>query len=170
MTAFLALLRLVPTSVWFGLGAALALIAGAWALDHHGYERGAADVHIAWSLEHEAMQKALDVERARQAQVVEKVVVEYRDRVKIEKEKADAITQYVPIMVDRDCTLSGGFRVLHDAAATGALPEDPAGVARAAAPVEAPAVATTVAENYATCRADQARLTALQQLVKESSP
>lgn len=166
----LAFLRLVPWQVWAGLVAAAALVGAAWALDHHGYQRGAAEVHLAWDREHEAMQAALDREKQRQAEVVERIVVQYRDRVKIEKEKADAITQYVPIMVDRDCTLSGGFRVLHDAAATGALPEDPAGVARAAAPVEAPAVATTVAENYATCRADQARLTALQQLVKESSP
>jgi hypothetical protein len=167
MMAFLAL---VPRSVWLGLGAAALLVGAAWGLDHHGYQRGAAEVHVAWALEHEAMQKALDVEKTRQAQVVEKVVVEYRDRVKVEKEKADAITQYVPIMVDRDCTLSGGFRVLHDAAAAGALPEDPAGAARAAAPVEAPAVAATVAENYAACRADQARLTALQQLVKGIAP
>jgi hypothetical protein len=162
---FLALLRLVPTSVWLGLAAALAVMAGAWAIDHHGYNRGAAEVQIKWDKDRAELQAALEREKARQAQVVEKVVIEYRDRVKVIKEKGDEIVKAVPYYVRASCALPGGWRVLHDAAASGSFPEDPDGAIAAAEPVEGVAAAETVASNYAACRADQARLAALQQLL-----
>jgi predicted acylesterase/phospholipase RssA len=111
------------------------------------------------------LQAALEREKARQAQVVEKVVVEYRDRVKVIKEKGDEIVKAVPYYVRASCALPGGWRVLHDAAASGSFPEDPDGAIAAAEPVEGVAAAETVASNYAACRADQARLAALQQLL-----
>jgi hypothetical protein len=56
----------------------------------------------------------------------------------------------VPTYVSaNDCPLSPGFRVLHDAAAVGQLPE-PARIADAAA-VPAPEVAATVVANYGAC-------------------
>ena len=65
---------------------------------------------------------------------------------------------------DTDCALSGGFRVLHDAAAHGVIPQ-PAAIADAAS---APAadVADTVATNYGTCHQIAERLTALQAWVR----
>jgi hypothetical protein len=166
----LAFLRMVPTSVWIGLVAAIALLSGIWWLDHNGYERGASVVQAEFDAYRVAAEEALQKERARQARVVEKVVVEYRDRVKIVKEKGDEIIKEVPVLVHGDCNLTGGWRVLHDAAATGSLPDDPGRAAAAADPVEDTAAAETVAGNYAICRADQARLGALQQLLKGISP
>ncbi len=160
-------LKLVPTSVWIGLAAALALMVGVWAVDRNGYSRGSETVRAEWAKEREVYMAALEKEKARQAQVVERVVVEYRDRVKIVKERGDEIVREVEKLVSADsCPLPGGFRVLHDAAASGSLPDDPAGVAAIAAPVEAPAAAETVAGNYAACLANAAQLTALQDLVK----
>jgi hypothetical protein len=165
VTAILKLFGLVPASVWLGLGAALAVIAGAWSIDHHGYNRGAAEIQLLRDQEKVAYAAALEREKARQAQVVEKVRVEYVDRVKVIKEKGDEIVKAVPYYVRGSCALPGGWRVLHDAAASGSFPEDPDGAVAAAEPVEGVAAAETVAANYATCRADQARLAALQQLL-----
>jgi hypothetical protein len=73
----------------------------------------------------------------------------------------ETITKEVPVYVPSDApALPGGFRVLHDAAARGEVP-DPAGIPDAA-PVSAQVVAATVAENYGACLADQKRLIAFQ--------
>lgn len=84
-----------------------------------------------------------------------------------ERIKVVTVTQIkeVPTYVsDSDCPLSPGFRVLHDAAAAGELP-DPARIADAAA-VPAPALASTVVENYGACKETSERLDALQQWIR----
>lgn len=161
-----ALLKLVPTSVWVGIAAGLALIAAIWWVDDNGFDRGAASVQVKWDADKNRMAALLAREKARQSQVVEKVVVEYRDRIKVVKEKGDEIVKAVPYFVRSECELPAGWRVLHDAAAAGSFPDDPERAIAAAKPVESVAAAETVAANYASCRADQARLAALQQLVK----
>jgi hypothetical protein len=76
------------------------------------------------------------------------------------------ITKEVPVYVPFNApALPGGFRVLHDAAAQGQLP-DPARIADAAA-VPAQDAAGTVAENYGQCRADQLKLQGLQEWITE---
>ncbi len=75
------------------------------------------------------------------------------------------IIKEVPTYVSaNDCPLSPGFRVFHDAAANGELP-DPARIADAAA-VPAPAVANAVADNYGTCLENAKRLEGLQEWVR----
>ena len=163
----LAALGMVPRSVWIGIAAALALMAAIWAIDRNGYHRGVETEHAERMKERAAYADALAKEKERQATVVERVVVEYRDRVKVVKEKGDEVVREVEKLVPADaCPLPGGFRVVHDAAASGDLPEDPAGAAAAAAPVEAAAAAETVASNYAICRLEFEKLTALQNIVK----
>ncbi len=71
------------------------------------------------------------------------------------------IIKKVPIYVKADdCPMPGGFRVLHDAAANGTVP-DPAAVADAA-PAPAADVAATVADNYGTYFETAERLLGLQ--------
>lgn len=73
---------------------------------------------------------------------------------------------YVPVYVPTgSCPLPGGFRVLHDAAAQGLLP-DAAGIPDAAA-VAPDAAAETVVGNYGTCLENAARLDGLQEWVRE---
>lgn len=95
---------------------------------------------------------------------------------KVELKYAPALTQirtvtketvrYVPQFVRVDeCRLSGGFRVYHDAASQGLVP-DPARVPDAAA-VSAQVVAATVADNYGTCLANAKQLEGLQEWVTE---
>lgn len=167
----IALLRLVPTSVWVGIAAAIAVMAALWAVDRNGYSRGAAEVRAQWEMERaEQIARIAELEK-RNAQVVVKEVIKYRDRVKVVREKAEEVIREIPVLVPVDIpALPGAVRVLHDAAAGGELPDDPAGAARAAEAVEVPALVETVADNYAACRADAERLVALQNIVKGSMP
>lgn len=74
----------------------------------------------------------------------------------IEKE----VVRYVPADTP---PLPAGFRVLHDAAATGSLPGATPGAD--AGPVPAQEATATITANYGTCRADQLRLQYLQEWV-----
>lgn len=144
---------------WLLLGALLgALVLGyfAWA-DHIG------DVREGQVRAQYAKQaKAVDDARAaiappiaaRQEAAQEKIRTVFKTIIK-------EVPTYVSI---NDCPMSPGFRVLHDAAANGQLP-DAAGIADAAA-VPAPDVANTFAGNYQTCHANAARLTGLQDWVR----
>lgn len=99
----------------------------------------------------------------RQDKVTERVVVEYRDVVKVVKEKGEEVIREVEKLVPADgCVLDGGFRVLHDAAADGALPGASGRAHGSAAPVEQIAAAETVAGNYLVCHQNAEQLKALQ--------
>lgn len=113
-----------------------------------------------------AAEKEIAAVKAKQQDVITKTMVEYRDRIKIVKEKGDEIVKEVPVYVPMDSPLlSSGVRVFHDAAASGVLPDDPVRAIGAADPVETSTLLSTVAANYESCRADQERLAALQKLV-----
>src|SRR5690606_35052076 len=92
---------------------------------------------------------------------------EYVEVEKIIRVKGDTIVKQVPVYVPLDLPdLPGGFRRLHDAAASQeSLPDTPTD--DDGAPVSPQAVAATVADNYATCHQNAARLTALQGWVTE---
>jgi hypothetical protein len=90
----------------------------------------------------------------------------------VEVEKIRTVTsvirERVEVYVPSDTPdLPAGWRVLHDAAATGREPDPSASVGTDAAPVSAKDAAETVAENYGACREDQERLRLLQQYVKD---
>ncbi|CAG2092181.1 hypothetical protein XCY_003739 [Xanthomonas arboricola pv. juglandis] len=96
-----------------------------------------------------------------------KVVVEYVDRVQIVREAGATITREIPIYVtqkaDAACAIPAGFVRLHDAAASG----QPAGPSTGdpdapAAGITLSGIAGTVADNYTSCHATAAQLSALQ--------
>lgn len=93
---------------------------------------------------------AADLQAARAAQ-------RPRDRI-ITKE----VVRYETLPADRRCTLDGAWRLLHDAAATGA-PADTARVVAGDAPAVADAAALeTVAGNYESCRDAQQQVAGWQ--------
>ncbi len=103
-----------------------------------------------------------------QAVVSDKTVTKYVDRVQIVQGKSRAIIKEVKVYVKDDtCTLSGGFRLLHDSAANNELP-DPARIADAEA-VAVETVAETVFENYQACHVNSETLSSLQGWVREQS-
>lgn len=104
----------------------------------------------------------------RQDKVTERVVVQFRDRVQVVREKGEEVIREVEKLVPVDsCPLGGGFRVLHDAAADGALPSTPDGAHGPAAPVEQAAAAEVVAGNYVACHLNAEQLKALQAWVQK---
>lgn len=106
---------------------------------------------------------------ASQAQVTTSVVTEYAKQAPLVRERGNEIVKKVPIYVPSQtgpavCSLPNGWRVLHDAAASGELP-DPAASADAA-PTTAQDAATAVTSNYAACHINAEHLKALQSWVR----
>ncbi len=104
----------------------------------------------------------------KQAVVSDKTITQYVDRVQIVQGKSREIIKEVKVYVkDDNCTLSGGFRLLHDSAVYNELP-DSTRIADAET-VSVEAVAQTVIENYQACNVNSETLSSLQSWVKEQS-
>jgi hypothetical protein len=104
----------------------------------------------------------------------EHIVTRYVDRVHTIYVHGATLTQKVPIYVtahdDAACTVPLGFVRLHDAAAASTTLPDSAGAADARpSGLALSAVAGTVVDNYTTCHATAAQLTALQDWVRANS-
>ena len=106
-----------------------------------------------------------------QAQLSQRVVTEYVDRVRVVQERGNTIIKEVPTHVtataDAACPVPVGFVRVHNAAAQN-MPLDPApGNPDAPAPgVALSTVASTVTDNYTTCHTTAAQLSALQDWVR----
>ena len=104
--------------------------------------------------------------RKQQVLVTEKIVDHYHTVTVTQKVKDDVIqtqADSVPVL-----KLSRGFVRVHDAAANGEPAETAARVDDTAdSAVDTRTAAKTIATNYAACRQDQSRLSALQQWVAE---
>lgn len=143
------------------------VVFGMGMLEKDGYNRGWASRNKDAVKEAAKLQIALEAEKARKQQVVEKVITVFRDRIKIVKETSDAIVNAVPPPIDNPI-LSGNYRVLHDAAASGVVP-DPAkldGDIKAAATVDAVTFRTAVAKNYGICHQIEVQLLSAQDLLR----
>lgn len=131
------------------------------------YDAGKAKVQEDWDKSRAKGRKEVERLQAAAGKVEIKTVVEYRDRVKTIRLKGEEILREVEVFVPNgSCTLPGGFRLLHDAAAGNQPLPDPAAAADAA-PVDAQTAARTVASNYQQCHEDAARMTELQDYVYE---
>jgi hypothetical protein len=132
--------RALPSWVlWLALGALVAASAG-W-----GYTRGATAVQDRWDAAAVKQSLTVAVVRQRQAEVNERVVTAYVDRVRVVERAADAVIREVPVYVKDHCEPDGrlpaGVRwVLNAAACAGRCPadtasdvDDPAGAAGAPA-------------------------------------
>ena len=158
--------KLLPSWVmWLALAVLVAAATG-W-----GWVKGAASVQAEWNAERAAQTITVLRVKVAQAEVTERVVTRYVDRVRVVREQADTVIREVPIYVPQSCDADGrlpaGWRVLHDAAASGGA-ADPSTVAHAQ-PVAPDTAAATVARNYGTCRETAEQLTALQQWVREQA-
>lgn len=119
-----------------------------------------------WQARIAAQQRHVEQVQSKQAAAAAQVVTQYVDRVRVVHEAGATITKEIPVYVSRDaCPLPGGFRVLHDAAATGQPPDPTRPVD--ASPVAVDDAAETVTGNYEACRANAEQLTALQDWVRQ---
>lgn len=155
--------KAIPLRVWIFLAIASALVG------YHLYALHEVRKEMRESCQKKA--KALEEERdaavaklkTAQGKVIVQEVVKYRDRIVKVKEAGDVITKLIPLVVhDSDCPLSGGFRVLHDAATSGIIPNDPEGTSRTAPAVDPVTAAETITTNYKACLANAEQLRTLQ--------
>lgn len=138
--------------LYIALAGALWAGYAAWAA--HQRELGREEVREQFDRE----AQAADHKREVITQTVEREVVKTVKQIEVVTE---TIIKEVPVYVQADTPpLPAGWRVLHDAAARGQVP-DPAALADAAT-VSAQDVAATLAFNYGTCIETAARLEALQ--------
>ena len=162
MTSVLLALKRVPSWAWIGL----ALIAAGWVYGHSRYNAGQADVQAKWDASVEKGKAEIARLQAQANRISTKIETKYLTRVETIRGATQTIVRQVPVFVPAgSCELPGGFRVLHDAAAQGSVP-DPARAADAAT-VPAQDAAATVAGNYGACRETAARLISLQDWVKQ---
>lgn len=131
----------------------------------YGYHRG---IRNLWEYQAEQARAAVPV-IVKQGAVTERVVVKYRDRIVKVKGDTEFITKeivrYVPASADP--VLPAGWVLLHDAAATRAVPPAPDGVDVAAPAVAASQALEGVVWNYGACHATEAQLLELQAWVRE---
>lgn len=123
-----------------------------------GWSRGEAEAElVATQQTAQVTEKVAEVEK-----VVMPAHVEAKVRIQtVTKEIIREVPVYVPVGA---CSLPPGWRVLHDAAAAGEVP-DPSRVPDAAA-VDPQSAASAIAGNYGACRENAEQLRALQQWVE----
>jgi hypothetical protein len=138
---------------------ALALIAGAHEVGHgRGLRIGEARL-AAYQAQAEAESEKL---RAKAAEVRERVVIQYRDRIKeVRVPETVEVIREIEIIRKSGCTLPAEFRLLHDSA-TGADGEASGGTAGPAESVDCAAAIETIRENYKRARENAEQLKALQ--------
>lgn len=157
----LAFLKAINWRVWIGLIAFALGVAATLSYGNYRERKGEMAVQGRWDAANTAQEQKIRELEAKQGQVTVKTVTEYVDRVKTVYLKGETIIKRIPHYVPADAPdLPGGWRLLHDAAATGAeLPETPGDVQ--AEPVSAQAAAETVSGNYTACRAELLKLQGL---------
>ncbi len=148
----------------------IGLAAMAASLAIGGCQYGEQRVQAKWDKANAAATEQSAQTEVAQAQVTTQVVTKYVDRIQVVRQRGADIIKEVPVYVPDPtdptaCALPGSWRVFHDAASQGELP-DPASRADAP-PVSAQDAATTVAENYSACYEVSEQLTALQQWLRE---
>lgn len=121
MTVFLLFLR----KYWFHLIMAAAVVMVLW----WAYAAGKESVQKDWDAS--VARGLIEVAKLKEKQVVVTTKVEtvYLDRVTTVKEKGDVIVKQVPVYIPADsCALPAGYRILHDSAAKGVVPDSLDGV------------------------------------------
>lgn len=153
---------------------ALALVAllalAGWKVHSYGaarYKAGQASVQSKWDAANAKAQAEIAKLREAANRVTVRTETVYVDRVRTIREKGNEIVRNVPVYVPAGSPdLPGGFRLLHDAAAANEPVPASAGITDAA-PVTAQTAAATVVANYAIDAEKSARLTALQDWVRQ---
>lgn len=147
------------------------LLAGAeWKVYLAGKRAGMAEVQQKWDHQVTAAEQAVRAEEESRQKVIVKTVTKFVEKAAQERVVYRDIEREVPNYVPSDLPmLPGSFRVLHDAAATGSpLPLGGGAGGVDAATVRPDDLAQTVADNYASCRYDQARLNSLQEVLRSA--
>ncbi len=154
----------IPWQVFACAGVLLILSAIGWKL----YDLGQDHKQLEWDASVERGRKAVEELKKKQVAVTTSVEVRYLDKVRTIREKGDEIIKKVPVYIPvGSCDLPGGFRLLHDAAATNTLPDS--SQLPDAAPVRVDEATTVIAGNYKTCNEVREQLSQLQSWVSDQA-
>jgi len=146
----------------------LVMILFAAALFGAGWAKGSMSVQSEWDAAISKQTVQVAQVKQHQAEVTTEVVTKYVDKIKLVHDQGETIIKEVTHYVPSDsCILPAGFRLLHDAAASGELPA--AARSADAQPVTAQTVAATIATNYQQSREIATQLEALQEWVRRQS-
>lgn len=183
MTVFWAVLKFFRATWW--IWAALALIG--WAVHWHtGKSREAVNAavyeqvyrHVYALEEKRVKQEKADAEeiarlKVESEKVTERVVVEYRDRIKVIHDKAVTIIEKVPVYVtpenDAACPINRGFVSLWDHANAGTVPGAPSRSDGETSGIVLSEVERQHAREAEYCRSTETQLIALQSWVTQQS-
>ena len=159
-----------PIKAAIALALVVLLALAGWKVHSYGtarYKAGQADVQAKWDKANAKAQAEIARLREAAGKVTVRTETVYVDRVRTIREKGNEIVRNVPVYVPAGSPdLPAGFRLLHDAAAANE-PVPEAASTPNAAPVSAQAAAATVAANYAIAAENAARLTGLQDWVRQ---
>lgn len=149
-------LDLIPTGWrWFLFSLLAAALVG------FGFVKGQANIQAKWDKENARIAIKAEQARADKAEATTEIITRYVYRTRDQAITDQSIIQEIPNHVQADTpALPAGFRMLHDAAATGTAITSPS--TADAATVPAQDLAITIAENYAACRTHADQLSALQ--------
>lgn len=131
---------------------------GYGAFEHQRYLRVSAEFE---SHKSEAERQVAEA-RAQAAEVRERVVVQYRDRIREIRTEPKEVIREIEVIKAGPCELPPGFRWLHDSA-TGSQAPEAGSSADPSTPVSCAAAIETIRENYARSRENSAQLKALQE-------
>lgn len=154
---------------WIILGVVFVIIGAAIS----GYFKGRHDEHAAVVAIQLEQQKAATVEVAKRADITETVAEKAEEKAveirTVTKTIIRKVPEYVTREVVRECVVPRGFiRLLNDSAdGVATVPGSSGGADGAPAGIGLDTVGASVAGNYGSCRETAARLTALQDWVRE---
>ena len=126
-----------------------------------GFVKGQANTQIKWDKSVIQQKELASQIKQDQADATVQVITQYVDRIQVVKQHKNTLINEVTRYVQADTPdLPTGFRLLHDAAATGRNVGSTGSAD--AQPVSAQDIASTVVENYGICRETTEQLSALQ--------
>lgn len=164
LSVLFGLLKKIPYQLWLLVGVLLTFwLYGVWQ-----YQQGQKDVQDKWDESRKLGQAIVEDLKLRANAVI--TVVEHRvtTETKVIRERGDVIIKEVPIYIPADTPdLPGGFRLLHDAAATSTLPERSRLPSAEAVRVED--VTVTLTQNYGQCNEWRTQLLGWQEWYRELS-
>lgn len=122
--AFKALMAGLPWRliglVAFAVAVAAAVLYGA----HRLKESGRAEVRAEWAASIERGKRELERRAAERAKITVKTETVYVDKIRVVREKGQTLIQRIPALVPADaCLLPAGWRLSHDSAVAGTVPD-----------------------------------------------
>lgn len=135
------------------------------------YFYGGYGVEMEWRQKARELQAEIDRKDAVSAEVTEKIVTKYVDKVKIVKEKGNVIVKEIPKYItkesDANCVIPNSFIVLHNSASRNEIPDSARPVDDTASTLKLSTVIETVAGNYTIYYETAEQLKALQDWVRQ---